>query len=209
MIHPLDFLSCTYNNERFLETQGETLTVVELRQKLAKIDQDKNKKVSCLWCICSVTVLCFWCVCNIFINCVCRWLCWSTCSSDTTRTSTSVSPPLKTTTKRRYVYFIVYFISPHPVKIISLFTTPISLLLYSHDHPLTIRQIQEAADKFQKVSDSLAELQVQLDAQQVALEQQRKAEEQVLRREEDEKDYRKGEGEKGGKGEKREKSLGT
>ena len=68
--------------------------------------------------------------------------------------------------------------------------------VYSHDHPLTIRQIQEAADKFQKVSDSLAELQVQLDAQQVALEQQRKAEEQVLRREEDEKDSREGEEER-------------
>ena len=55
-MHPLHLLSCTYNNERFLETQGETLTVVELRQKLAKIDQDKNKKVSYLWC-CSVIVL--------------------------------------------------------------------------------------------------------------------------------------------------------
>lgn len=38
--------------KRFLETQGETLTVVELRQKLSKIDQDKNKKVSPLSFLC-------------------------------------------------------------------------------------------------------------------------------------------------------------
>lgn len=38
-----------YGEKRFLETQGETLTVIELREKLAKIDQDKNKKVITLY----------------------------------------------------------------------------------------------------------------------------------------------------------------
>jgi len=33
-------------SHKFLESQGETLTVVELRQKLSKIDQDKNKKMA-------------------------------------------------------------------------------------------------------------------------------------------------------------------